>query len=363
MKSTILQLLAAALLPALSSYAAGAVPYTVRPGDTLSAIALGNRTTVEAILRENGLDTADAHRLRVGQVLLIPGPAEAVAPSPPAERPPVPVPAVPAPLDEPVAPVAPVFGPPPPRAAAAQMPVLQEESFYDVWIRDRLALGLSLSFAKLTDGDRPSDLSRRRTFLGYINELNLEDDFAWEPMLTWLASDFVRLGLTWQSTEARTMNCNINAEMGRSMSDGVVSSAGPVLLVEGAYPLKGGEWRPHAGMGLGWYRGDFDEDAWWGLGYAGPKSWKAAGKPGNRTADGRRRYIDVDDEIGLSLVLGVAWRPIPELELDLSLRKTWLEPSCEFGYRDDKTGRSDRQSSGEFTLDSLAVSLTASYVF
>ena len=62
-------------------------------------------------------------------------------------------------------------------------------------------------------------------------------------------------------------------------------------------------------------------------------------------------------------MLGVAWRPIPELELDLSLRKTWLEPGCEFGYRDEKTGRRSPQSSGEFTLDSLAVSLTASYVF
>ena len=240
---------------------------------------------------------------------------------------------------------------------------MREASFYDVWIRDRLSVGLALSHVRLTDGDRPADLSCRRTFLGYINELDEKDEWTWAPSLSWLASDFVRLGLTWQSVEARTMNCNVNAETGRSMSDGAVSASGPLLLVEGAYPLEGGVWRPHAGVGLGWYAGDFDEDAWWGLGYAGPKSWESAGKPGNKTAAGRHRYIDVDDAFGLSLSAGVAWRPVPELELDLSLRHTWLEPDCKFGYRDAKTGRRDVQSSGEFTLDFLAVVLTASYVF
>ena len=116
-------------------------------------------------------------------------------------------------------------------------------------------------------------------------------------------------------------------------------------------------------MGLGWYEGRFHEDSWWRLGYLSSEEWQSAGKPGNKTAAGRYRYIDVDDAFGLSLSAGVAWRPIPEFELDLSLRRTWLEPDCEFGYRDAKTGRRDRQSSGEFTLDSLAVVLTASYVF
>ncbi len=50
------------------------VTHRVRPGETLSAIALRNGTTVAALMRLN--DMRDARRLRAGQVIKIPQPAD-----------------------------------------------------------------------------------------------------------------------------------------------------------------------------------------------------------------------------------------------------------------------------------------------
>lgn len=66
---TTIALLALALVAA-----AGSGTYTVQRGDTLSAIARHNGTTVRAIASANGI--ADADRIYVGQTLAIPGSGE-----------------------------------------------------------------------------------------------------------------------------------------------------------------------------------------------------------------------------------------------------------------------------------------------
>ncbi|MBB6097942.1 murein DD-endopeptidase MepM/ murein hydrolase activator NlpD [Deinobacterium chartae] len=57
------------LLAALALPGASAASYTVRSGDTLFQIAVQNRTTVEALMAENGLTSTT---IRVGQVLRLP---------------------------------------------------------------------------------------------------------------------------------------------------------------------------------------------------------------------------------------------------------------------------------------------------
>lgn len=63
-----------ALLALALAAAAGSAPYTVQRGDTLSAIARRNGTSVPAIASANGI--ADPDRIYVGQTLVIPGSAE-----------------------------------------------------------------------------------------------------------------------------------------------------------------------------------------------------------------------------------------------------------------------------------------------
>jgi LysM repeat protein len=67
--------------------AAALESYVVRSGDTLAAIAVRYNTTVEALVRENGL--TDAGRLEVGQTLKVPRIAS-VTPTPAGSRTPTP---------------------------------------------------------------------------------------------------------------------------------------------------------------------------------------------------------------------------------------------------------------------------------
>ena len=251
----------------------------------------------------------------------------------------------------------------PSRPETAPDPLLREDSFYDVWIRDRLTVGLAVSWNKLTDADRPRDLTRTKTFLGFINRLELENEIGWTPVVSWLASDYVRLGLSWQRVEARTWNFP-RPPYTESHTDGIASSSGPAFSVEGCYPTEDGVWRPHAGVEIGFFRGGFDADnGWWRYGYPSKAEWEASGRS-KSPSDGRNyRYIDVDDAIGWSLSAGIACRPHPRLELDLSIRQTWLEPDCEFGYENARNGRRAKERGGEFTFDSFSVAFSASYVF
>ncbi|GEM_PF-3206710 len=56
------------------------VEYTVKEGDTLSRIAAQNGSSVDAIVKANGL--GDPDKIQVGQKLIIPGGSASAAPGP-----------------------------------------------------------------------------------------------------------------------------------------------------------------------------------------------------------------------------------------------------------------------------------------
>ena len=206
--------------------------------------------------------------------------------------------------------------------------------FYDTWIKDRLTLGLGLAGSVLTDAKRPENEPAHKTFVGFIYKLDDEDPVYVLPELRYWAARNLRVTLSIDHVSGRTRNYNTPTRH----SDGNVEVSGPQLLVEGLWPI-------------------CDEN----LGYADQASWTYYGSPRDRTADGRYREIQVDDSFGVTLAAGVSWRPGASFELDLSLRHTWLEPDCEFGYR--RKGSFQSVQGGDFTLDHLTVALTGSYVF
>ena len=237
------------------------------------------------------------------------------------------------------------------------VPVLRSESFYDTWIKDRLSLGLGVSWSVLTDAERPQDWSRRKTFLGYIWKLEDEDQVGVVPELRYWATPYLRLALSLDHVSGRTRNFNLEKH-----SDGVAELWGPQLLVEGLYPLCDDTVFLHAGAGVCYDFADFEEVAWWNLGYGSEADWNARGRTG-KTRLNYFREIRVDDAFGWTLAAGASWRPHPRFELDLSVRHTWIEPDCQFGYNYGKKKGFEKHSDGDFTLDHLSVVLTGSYVF
>lgn len=234
---------------------------------------------------------------------------------------------------------------------------LRSESFYDTWIKDRLSIGLGISYSTLTDAKRPQDVENHRTFVGYVWKLEDTEQVGVVPELRYRASDYVRVVLSLDRVVGRTRNYNQ-----RKHSDGDINVWGPQLLVEGLYPLRGDTVFLHAGAGLAYEFTDFNEDKWWKLGYSSADSWRYYGAT-NKARQGYYREIHVDDGFGLTLAAGVSWRPDPRFELDLSLRHTWFEPDCQFGYNYGGRKGFDKHQDGDFTFDHLSVVLTGSYVF
>ena len=122
---------------------------------------------------------------------------------------------------------------------------LRTESFYDTWLKDRLSVGLGLSYATLTDAKRPKDVENGRTFVGYVWKLEDTDRIGVVPELRYWASDYVRLVLSTDRVSGRTRNYNLEKH-----SDGDVDLWGPQLLVEGLYPLCDETVFLHAGAGI-----------------------------------------------------------------------------------------------------------------
>ena len=243
---------------------------------------------------------------------------------------------------------------PVPKASAVP---LQSESFFDVWIKDRLSIGLGVSFSTLTDSKRPKDVENGRTFVGFVWKLEDTDQVGIVPELRYWASDYVRLVLSMDRVVGRTRNYNQMKH-----SDGEINVWGPQFLVEGLYPLCDNTVFLHAGAGVVYEFSDFTEDKWWKLGYASRDSWVYYGGT-DKARQGYYREIHVDDGFGWILSAGCSWRPHPRFELDLSLRHTWFNPDCQFGYNYGKRKGFEKHQDGDFDLDHLSVALTASYVF
>ena len=239
---------------------------------------------------------------------------------------------------------------------AAVFPLVSRE-FHETWLQDRLSIGLAFSHSKLTDASRPADKASNKTFVGFINKLDDEDEFGWSPALSFWAADYLRLTLGWDGVSGRTRNYNTESRH----SDGIVEAGGPEFLVEGLLPLMNDTLFLHAGIGFSWQFCDFKEDPWWHLGYASEASWRELGSSTKKLRGDHYREIKVDDAFGWVLSAGVSWRPAARLELDFSLRHMWLEPDCKFGYR-YRSGF-EVHDTGDFPLDHLTAAATVSYVF
>lgn len=232
------------------------------------------------------------------------------------------------------------------------------------WLSDRLSLGLGISHMRLTDNHRSPSREDGKTFVGRLNLLELED----KTQLTIVANlwfmRYLRASLSWENVEARTFNYDVSNPYGaHGQTDGIVKISGPVLSLEGVWPLLDDTLFPHVGAGLFFGQADFKEDTFWHLGYSSQASYDTYGRP-SHTRSGFRREIHVEDTVGWLASAGIAWRPVKHFQVDLEVRQTWADIDCEYGYLWNKTDKGwDPHRTGDFTLDNLTWVISAAYVF
>lgn len=241
-----------------------------------------------------------------------------------------------------------------------------EEGWTASWLSERLTLGLAVSRIRLSDNHRPPHRpdswgSKGTTFLGALNLMELEEETVVVPVATYWVARYLRAKATWENMEARVYNYNDADPYGpHGQTDGIAKMHGPVVTLEGVWPLLDDTLFPHVGAGLFYGFGDFDEDTFWHLGYSSQEAWEERGKP-RKTAGNHYREIHMDDGLGWVASAGLAWRPMRHFEVDLEMRKTWVTSDAEYGYV--KNSGWESHHPGEFSFENVTWSLAASWVF
>ena len=241
-------------------------------------------------------------------------------------------------------------------ALAALAPAARaQETFREIWIADRLTVGLGIGASTLTDNHRRADKESGFTYVGFVNSLEDKRATFLSPEATWWAARNLRLHLSMDHVEGHTRNYN------NHHSDGTVRLRGPLLEAQCIFPLLDDTLFPYVGIGAALEKATFDSEEWWKLGWYSREEYLANAKPG-KAKGGYFREIRVDDEIAWTVSGGVSWRPIPRLQLDAALRHVWVEPKCEYGEYREKSGY-HADLHGKFWLDHLTAVISASYVF
>lgn len=228
------------------------------------------------------------------------------------------------------------------------------------WISERLTIGLAVSRLHLTANHRTASRDSGKTFVGFVNLLELEDETAWAPVITYWVARYLRVSATWEDVEASAYNYDKGNIEEYAHSDGTVEVSGPVFSLEAVWPFLDDTLFPHVGAGVFFAHGSFHESPFWYLGYSSQDSYEAYGSP-TTTRARYTREIHVDDDIGWLASAGIAWRPFKHFQLDLEVRQTWVDVDCEFGYM--RRSGWEPHRNGDFSLDNTAWTLSAAFVF
>lgn len=235
-----------------------------------------------------------------------------------------------------------------------------EDEFYTDYIEDKLHIGTRLSYQYLTDSDSGAKGGTygEGTFLGTIYALDeVQQPLPVNFFASYFFTNHLGVELAYDSVEAETMATSIGYD--GIKSDGNVSMAGPTLSLVARYP-NNSRFTPYLSIGLGYYFGDFEEEAHWALGYSDPSVYEALGSP-HTNYNGKSRIMKVEDEIGIVMAAGCGYRLTEHFSLDLSVSYTSLETDATFyGY---EYGILVTEQEGNFPVDNLAIRAGLTYTF
>lgn len=228
-------------------------------------------------------------------------------------------------------------------------------------LHERLVVGLRSSSATL-------DAPRRNYFLGSINYLAVDDARYTELHAQFYPIPWLGIGLGSDKIRAQTYTDSTDSHV-----DGTVCAAGPILEFYGRARLDEiiscfdpalaarQPWTtrvtPYLGLGFAVLSGDFDPALWWDQGYPTEAEWIRMGRPNDAGRAGTRQ-IDVGDDVGTVLTLGVAVAVYHGLAIDLNLRNVHATLDATHRYPHNTI-----RSTGSFDLSHTRVGLGLHYAF
>lgn len=167
------------------------------------------------------------------------------------------------------------------------------------WYRDRLEIGLRVSFNEMDTKDK-WDEGEQEGFLGTIAHFENKNKMQFSNIvLSYRVLDWLSVGATWDMidevavTRTEDLHC-----------DGEWKDSGPSLSLVFNYPKKlFGFLTPYAEIGTHFSNGTFEAYPWWHLGYASPSVYRELGSP-SKGRGSYRRYICSEESETLTLLWG-----------------------------------------------------------
>lgn len=238
------------------------------------------------------------------------------------------------------------------------------DGFYDDYIKDRLSIGLHINHRYFVDSDsgEKGGVHGEGTYLGTIYAMDEVQNYFPSLYGKYRINEYLGLELAYSKIESETLATTYKQPEYGVKSDGDVVQTGFTLSVLGYYPVNS-KFTPYAGVGFGYYKGDFEESDHWGLGYYNPQHYQEAGATGENYKN-RSKWMEIDDEFAFILTLGTTYDLPYNLKLDASLQYIFLEASAHYyKINDGVTVQHDHTDNGTFPLDQLAFRLGITYTF
>ncbi|TAN35885.1 MAG: porin family protein [Verrucomicrobia bacterium] len=207
------------------------------------------------------------------------------------------------------------------------------------WWKD-LEIGTRSTWVYLTDHQRDINATTAAmgSFYGSIDQLDAVQNY-WplKPFIDYKLCPYGGIELAWDSLTARTIT------RGDGHTDGDLSIMGPMVSVFVRYPNTTGL-TPYAGVGVAYYRVDFDEDADWHV------------PPGRSEI----QTMDFDHTYGVFGYGGLIWKFADNWSADLYLRYTKVDAE---GIHWQGPDGDSYGGSPSFPLSHIATGLGVRYSF
>lgn len=226
-------------------------------------------------------------------------------------------------------------------------------------IRDRLELGLRVTYYQLTDGKNNDPDGDGNYFLGSINELEEEQSTQLRPYARYFVIPYLGFELSMEEMSLITRKWTSTYD-----TDGIIKVDGPAFSLVGRYPNES-RFTPYGQLGFFLAKGDFDYAEWWHNGF--PEygqaflDWQAMGSP-PWPNNGYQRNIDISDETGTFWAGGCSIKLMDHLSLDVQARYMMLDVDAHYTLSFGGVVRDDR-GYYSFPLDNWAYQMGVKYVF
>lgn len=210
--------------------------------------------------------------------------------------------------------------------------------FFDEFVVDHLELGLRVTHFTFKDPTERTYDENGNLIGGYtagISTYDMDEEQHYVPLpyIRYNFLPYVGLQFGWENIEGKTITLDKDAH-----TDGNVVLSGPSFLLYGRYPIED-FMAPYAGIGVVFFKGDFDEESGW--------------------SEGGLRNMTADDCTGTLLTIGTSFKVYEHLQGDISLSSVTAESDASYWMRGDSQNR----ASWKFPCDSWLVQVGLKYAF